>query len=214
MHQQSTVVNCTICGGTAVLVQHYQQKRFRETGRAYCGKDCSKEYRRKISSETMSKTNLKYASERMKRNNPMRHKYIREKVSNTHKTIGHQPKIRGGNGRPPTAAEQRMADLIGPLGFKNQYVVKTGSLRHQFRAPTHYKIDLANPDMMIAVEIDGGSHSALSRREQDQRKTLFLITSGWRVLRFSNSDVMERTEETLFTILRLITSTHMSQTTS
>lgn len=56
--------------------------------------------------------------------------------------------------------------------------------------PLHYKIDIANPVKKIAVEVDGGSHSATRVREADERKDAFLTSHGWRVFRFSNREVM------------------------
>jgi len=56
--------------------------------------------------------------------------------------------------------------------------------------PSHYKIDLANPDLMIAVEVDGQSHSSRAGQERDRRKDEWLTGAGWLVLRFSNREVM------------------------
>jgi very-short-patch-repair endonuclease len=56
--------------------------------------------------------------------------------------------------------------------------------------PKRYSIDLANPETMTAVEIDGPSHNSPKRRDSDRRKDSALRALGWSVLRFSNQEVM------------------------
>jgi very-short-patch-repair endonuclease len=66
-----------------------------------------------------------------------------------------------------------------------------------------YKIDIAIPSKMIAIEVDGMSHLALERKEQDRRKDLQLTEKGWKVVRLLNQFVLNATkEELLFTIYR------------
>ena len=67
--------------------------------------------------------------------------------------------------------------------------------------PTHYKIDVGNTELKVAVEIDGGSHSSLARQEQDRKKDAFLRSIGWTVLRFSNAEVMDDTAACARTVL-------------
>ena len=52
--------------------------------------------------------------------------------------------------------------------------------------PTHYKLDLANPEKRICIEVDGPSHGTFLARERDARKTSLLEESGWSVYRVSN----------------------------
>lgn len=144
----------------------------------------------------MSNTNRRYASARMKRNNPMMHAEIRERMGLTLRAIGHGPKVRGGNGRPPSIPQQMLADA---LAWPTEYVVKTsvGYL------PNHYKLDIANPRLMVAIEVDGVSHSSPTRRQQDYRKAMFLSGLGWTVLRFSNRAILDSLE----TVLSMVAST-------
>jgi very-short-patch-repair endonuclease len=72
------------------------------------------------------------------------------------------------------------------------------------RLPSHYKIDVANEALKIAIEVDGVSHGMLTRQEQDRKKERFLRRCGWTVLRFSNQDVMERLGECVQTVLSTI----------
>src|SRR6266511_2593093 len=72
-------------------------------------KTCSASCSRISNSQTMSRTNRKHASARMKRNNPMHRDEVRQKVSITHRARGHQPIVKGGNGRGPTKEELALA---------------------------------------------------------------------------------------------------------
>ncbi|RYG33752.1 DUF559 domain-containing protein [bacterium] len=87
--------------------------------------------------------------------------------------------------------------LAEALGWKTEAIVRTAEVREKFDTPlpNHYKLDVADPERKIAVEIDGGSHTTLLAQERDARKQLALELLGWIVLRFSNRDVTERLEE-------------------
>jgi very-short-patch-repair endonuclease len=55
------------------------------------------------------------------------------------------------------------------------------------------RVDLAYPDMLIAIEADGyAHHSARVSWQRDLRRANALIARGWRILRFSWEDVHER----------------------
>jgi len=56
--------------------------------------------------------------------------------------------------------------------------------------PTCYKLDMANRDLRVGVEVDGMSHCSLERQAQDRKKEELLQSLGWSVLRFSNEDVI------------------------
>ena len=195
-------LSCFTCK-TNFLPAAWQKLRYRETGRVYCGKACSTAYRAKISSETMARTNREHASKRMKERNPMRREEIRAKVSQTLKAIGHAPSVRGGNGRAPTAAEQALALVLGPLGFQNQLAVPT-KMPRGLGYPTHYKLDCGNSTFRISVEADGPSHGTLARKEQDAKKDALLGLYGWTVLRFSNEEVLASPERVRSEVLSLI----------
>ena len=68
------------------------------------------------------------------------------------------------------------------MGFSQNVIVPMGSER-----PNHYKIDVANPNRKIAVEIDGGSHNGANRKTADARKDSRLAALGWRVLRYGST---------------------------
>ena len=197
---------CTICQKPMFLTNYREKSRFQKTGRAYCSRSCSSAYQALVSSKTMTRTNKKYASERMKQNNPMHRQEIRRKVSTTLKEMGHSPKLRGGNGRPPTEAEIKLYELFYPSGFKLQTIVKTGCYRGTNGYPSHYKIDCGHINMKIAIEADGLSHSTLNRQEQDRKKEQYLTGLGWKVFRFTNREILENPEMVLSTILKWMIS--------
>lgn len=113
--------------------------------------------------------------------------------------MGHGPVVRGGNGRPLSLPQQMLAES---LGWRTEYIVRTGMPRGQ-GYPTHYKLDIADPESMIAIEVDGGSHCSLKRQAQDKKKENFLAGLGWKVLRFKNQEVMENLAMITSTILKL-----------
>ena len=67
-----------------------------------------------------------------------------------------------------------------------EYPISTNSLK-EGRLPNHLKIDLANPKLKLAIELDGRSHGLRVNRLKDRKKTHFLLCCGWSVLRLSNA---------------------------
>jgi very-short-patch-repair endonuclease len=55
-----------------------------------------------------------------------------------------------------------------------------------------YILDLACRQAKLAVEFDGSQH--IDATDYDSRRTAFLESLGWRVIRFWNSEVMENPE--------------------
>lgn len=155
-------------------------------------KTCSTECRNRLSSERMARTNRVHASKRMSTRNPMHRPGSKEKMIATLRAIGHAPAVRGGNGHGPTEA-QRLLSLA--LALPMEVVVKTG-LPRSSGYPSCYKLDLADPDRLVGIEVDGASHSASERKAQDRKKEAFLAGLGWTVLRVTNADVLERFDET------------------
>lgn len=132
-------------------------------------------------------------------NNCMFNPDTSKKVSNTLKRIGHKPKIQGGNGRGPTKHEKILAGMLG-VGWEMNHVVvlEVQGRRHP------YKIDIANPQLKIAIEVDGQSHASPSARLRDSTKQSGLEKMGWKVLRFKNREVEQ------FTICKLKTILHIA----
>jgi hypothetical protein len=191
--------------------EKYLREKLRK-GRAYCSEAHRDVYVSRLSSERMAKTNRKHASARMKANNPMKRASVRKKLSASLRTMGWKPSVRGGNGKPLPVPQQLLALS---LRWPTEVVIATKKPRGS-GYPRHYKLDIADGSLKVAIEVDGNSH--YSRRMQDRRKDDFLRGLGWNVLRFSNRQVMEHLEEcvqmVLSTISRSKTRTPTSRTGS
>jgi very-short-patch-repair endonuclease len=61
-----------------------------------------------------------------------------------------------------------------------------------------YFADLLCRERMLVVEVDGHSHDL--RIDHDEQRDRFMMGAGYRILRFSNADVMARLEGVLLTI--------------
>jgi len=92
--------------------------------------------------------------------------------------------------RPGAEAEserraQRLLERAGIRGWVGNYpVVISGS---------KFRIDIAFPDLKVAIEIDGWAfHRSKERRDQDMRKLNLLARTGWTVLTFGWEDIAER----------------------
>jgi Protein of unknown function (DUF559) len=128
------------------------------------------------------------SSRRMKRQNPIHMPGVKDRILKARRASGHwAPSVRGGNGHPPPVPERRLAKALGRAW--KPAVVPTGKPRGS-GWPGHYKIDLANAQKRIAIEVDGHSHHALTRKAADKRKDRFLRSCGWYVLRFRNEQIM------------------------
>jgi very-short-patch-repair endonuclease len=61
-----------------------------------------------------------------------------------------------------------------------------------------YVADFVCRDRKVVVEVDGGQHA---ENERDMTRDAYLISEGYRVLRFWNSDVLRNVDGVLETIL-------------
>jgi very-short-patch-repair endonuclease len=64
-----------------------------------------------------------------------------------------------------------------------------------------YTADFACVEHRLIVEADGGQHAEAA---SDARRTRWLESDGWRVVRFWNSDIMRKTEDVLEEIRRAL----------
>ena len=186
-----------MCGVSIMVDTWEMRRRLKKNKRGlYCSRACTNAGH----SLTMARTNRSYASARMKKNNPMHRPEIRAAVSTKLRAMGHKPRVHGGNGRPVPVPQLLLACV---LGWDTEVAVKTGEKRGS-GYPSCYKVDIGNEDLMIALEIDGNSHCALKRKEQDKKKDAFLNGLGWTVLRFKNEQVMEDLEGCVRMVLSTI----------
>jgi hypothetical protein len=160
----------------------------------------------------MTKTNQwlsKISSERMKKNNPSTMPGIAAKQTATRRINGTlRPAVHGGNGTGPTKPELLLLTALGNA-WENNLPIKTfphcakGERRHP-GFPTCYKVDVGNRTLKIAIEIDGGSHRPLIKKQQDIKKEKKLTELEWKVLRFTNKEVMTNLSQVLLEIKREI----------
>ena len=99
------------------------------------------------------------------------------------------PIRRGGNGRLLPLPQLALLHALGP-GWEPEWIVPT-RMGRESGYPTNYKVDIAHPFERIAIEVDGACHGPIARREEDQRKSLFLAENGWLVLRVSNQRALD-----------------------
>lgn len=189
------VVPCSICGVVSE-VPAAKRQYYKKAGRYVCSETCWRESYAVREHSGPREEGRKRLSESMRARNPMHRLDVRERVSQTLRDIGHQPPVRGGNGRGPTEPQRLLAEA---LGWPMEHIVPTGQKGNGI--PTHFKLDIADPASMVAVEVDGLSHGAVERQKQDARKESFLRGRGWTVLRFSNQEVMADTEGCARTVM-------------
>jgi hypothetical protein len=197
-----------------------------EKNRRFCGLSCNAKWMhsqpeiRKARDAKISKAFVELhkknphwaeeARERMTTNSPMKDPANRAKMSETLKRIGHKPSIRGGNGTGPTAAEKILCERFPEA--KWNYAITTGMKRGS-GYPQSYKVDLGFPIIRLGVEADGGSHCSLARKMQDNKKVEFLRGLGWAVCRFSNQDIINRTDWVVDILKSLISVSKATQAT-
>jgi len=63
------------------------------------------------------------------------------------------------------------------------------------------RVDLAYPELMIAIEYDGAIHRQSDVFVHDLRRQNRLVAAGWTVLRFSGSDVLSRPADVVSQVL-------------
>jgi 5-methyltetrahydrofolate--homocysteine methyltransferase len=99
----------------------------------------------------------------------------------------------------PTEAETVLWELVkskklSGFKFRRQHII--GS----------YITDLVCLDRKLVIEIDGLIHQLPENKEADENRTLWLIEKGFKVIRFSNDEVLYKTEQTLDSILTALNS--------
>jgi very-short-patch-repair endonuclease len=67
-----------------------------------------------------------------------------------------------------------------------------------------YIVDFVSHAAKLVVEIDGGQHFDAAGEARDKRRDAFLAAKGFRVLRFSNHDVMTNRNGVLETIATIV----------
>lgn len=191
-------VKCTWCG-LDMSIDGDKATYYRKCGRAFCKEECQTSWMSDLSSRTMAATNRKYASQRMKERNPMRFAKVRQIVTKKARERGWPEGVeRGGNGRGPSAPQKILSEA---LGWPMEVGVLTLAGRKRGGLPALYKIDIANREAMIAIEVDGPGHSGRLAKARDAKKSAFLTGLGWKVLRFTNRQVVADLKGCVQTVL-------------
>lgn len=62
-----------------------------------------------------------------------------------------------------------------------------------------YIVDFVSHRARLVVEVDGGQHASAS--QQDEKRTAWLTSQGYRVIRFWNNEVLSETDAVLARIV-------------
>ncbi|SBV33702.1 conserved hypothetical protein [uncultured Sphingopyxis sp.] len=90
---------------------------------------------------------------------------------------------------------RRLRREATPAEKKLWSVLRAGNLGAKFRRQQRlgpFIADFACQSARLVIEVDGDSHAA--QIDYDARRTQFLAEEGYRVLRFTNHDVMDNLE--------------------
>ena len=80
-----------------------------------------------------------------------------------------------------------------------------GLVRQFHVTGTRYHLDFALPDIMLAIEIDGHAwHSSRQQRQHDSQRDRILTGLGWKVLRFTASEVTKNADGCAKEVLDII----------
>ena len=69
------------------------------------------------------------------------------------------------------------------------------------RAGWTFIVDFVCRNAMLAIEVDGATHSSETEVSSDRRREQYLIRSGYRITRFANEEVYRQLNSVLETIL-------------
>lgn len=191
------VMNCVRCGKPFVNVK-------RNKTRLFCSRSCATKTRRGQNKGWIPGPEWREkASKRMKASNPMANPVNREKA--TTKMRGRTfSGIRGGNGQ----LTPQQITLATALGWEMEVAIPSGNPKW-----TTLVVDIGNPDLKIAVEVDGYSHRTTKQKNRDQMKAEMLKTIGWLLIRFWNSQVDNDLEKCVSSVLNLCQARKITFTT-
>jgi very-short-patch-repair endonuclease len=96
--------------------------------------------------------------------------------------------------KAPTEAERRLW-----WALRHRLAIEGSHFRRQVVIGRAI-VDFACIAARLVVEVDGNQHGADRALAYDAERARLLEATGWRVLRFSNADVMTRPDEALDTI--------------
>lgn len=145
----------------------------------YCLEDCKYKsglfFRKTCSREECVKKLLctrRFSDEQKLRASVRQKKYLKE---NPDKTAWRQ--------KNPSWPERRFENILERAGLHKEFLI----IKERCIYP--YYIDFAFEDLKVAIEIDGSQHELPEAKIRDRKKEELLLENGWRILRFTASQV-------------------------
>lgn len=68
----------------------------------------------------------------------------------------------------------------------------------------HYIVDFACRKKRIVLELDGGQHNEMQNKIYDDKRTEYLISKGYKVLRFWNNEIDDNLEGVYLKLLDFV----------
>lgn len=209
-------VKCATCGSNIAVrtLTKHQRDRLRVGKVIYCSKECGKTAISENGKRTMANQELKerlkrMSTERLVRNNYYRDAASKEKAMKTKLANGwkpiwvENPDLRGGNGKYSNAQRLLWERLnVVSRGWEMEQAVSLISRQQGY--PSNYKLDIGNTYYKIGIECDGSSHSSAKARAKDKKKEEKLSELGWKVLRFSNSEILSNVDSIVTQIMSIV----------
>lgn len=111
---------------------------------------------------------------------------IRQKSLSIQRASG-WPTLTGGNGTGLTIPQEMLLRQLGSE-FTPELSVSLGKREPGY--PTCCKVDLGCERLKLAIELDGPTHRAHKQQAKDDKKQAKLVSLGWTVMRFLNTEVL------------------------
>ncbi|HEX4695657.1 endonuclease domain-containing protein [Sphingomonas sp.] len=110
---------------------------------------------------------------------------------------GEEPlKFQRGMRHNPTGPEKRLWSAL-----RNRQVAGAKFRKQVWLG--RYLVDFFCAEAGLAIEVDGDSHA--HQQDYDEQRTAWLSSEGFRMVRFSNDDVMRNLEGVVFTVQQSLT---------
>ena len=95
--------------------------------------------------------------------------------------------------RNSTEAERRLWSKLSSM--------RLGGVKFRRQHPIgHCIVDFVSLESKLVIEIDGGQHNDSNVEKQDELRTAWLTSEGYRVLRFWNNNVLNNSEGVIISI--------------
>ena len=211
-------IRCATCGkeiSVADLTKS-QRDRLRMKKPNYCSIACGRKAMSENGKRLMSNPKLKEllrikAVQRMTTANPSQDREKIAKALATKKKMGwqpiwvSQPDLKGGNGKftEPQKILWKKLNKVSK-GWEMEQPVSLGKKQNGY--PSNYKLDIGNAYYRVGIECDGDSHNSAKIKAKDRKKEKKLEELGWRVLRFSNSEILKDSDSIVTQIMSIVST--------